>query len=210
MTSEMTTHRAFGVVLDPIQFAAELASLKQRPQYRGRALYISLPDAVARLFESPVVPIMHSLAISGGAALQVAVAIFQAAGTQVVCLVPLSTEEARDWLIESVEKQKRIFVAVTIDECKQMVVIQAEPPVHGSTAGEWLAVKDRLSGWRSVDRVAEAMDVLEVLRYIDNVPESAVAGVAVQERWIFVCVPHHQDGVGAASEVNGEAAAVVH
>ena len=211
MTSEMTTHRAFGVVLDPIQFAAELASLKQRPQYQGRALYVQLPDAVARLFESPLVPSMHSLAISGGAALQVAVAIFQAAGTQVVCLVPLATEEARDWLVESVEKQKRIFVAVSIDERKQMVVIQAEPPVRDKRDPTWGALKKHLGEWRSVDRAAEAMDVLEVLRYIDNVPESTVAGVAVQERWIFVCVPYHQDGVGAGgAEVAGEATAVVH
>lgn len=45
------SHRGFGVVLDPVQFAAELASLKQRPHYEGRALSVSLPDAVARLFE---------------------------------------------------------------------------------------------------------------------------------------------------------------
>lgn len=211
MTSEITTHRSFGVVLDPIQFAAELASLKQRPQYQGRALYVQLPDAVARLFESPLVPIMHSLAISGGAALPVAVATFQAAGTQVVCLVPLATGDARDWLIESLEKQRRIFVAVSIDECKQLVVMQAEPPVRDKRDPTWGALKKQLGEWRSVDRVAEALDVLEVLRYIDNVPESAVAGVAVQERWIFVCVPHHQDGVGAVgAEVAGEATAVVH
>jgi hypothetical protein len=211
MTSEMTTHRGFGVVLDPVQFAAELASLKQRPKFQGRALYVQLPDAVARLFESPLVPSMHSLAISGGAALQVAVAIFQAAGTQVVCLVPLATGEARDWLIESLEKQQRIFVAVSIDERQQLVVMQAEPPVRDKRDPTWGALKKHLGEWRSVDRVAEALDVLEVLRYIDNVPESAVAGIAVQERWIFVCVPYHQNGAGAgASEVAEEAAVVVH
>lgn len=211
MTNDVTTHRGFGIVLDPVQFAAELASLKQRPQYQGRALYVQLPDAVAQLFESPLVPIRHSLAISGGAALPVAVATFQAAGTQVVCLVPLATDEARDWLVESIEKQKRIFVAVTIDERKQMVVIQAEPPVHGSTAREWLAVKKRLGEWRSVDRAAEALDVLDVLQYVDNVPKSEVSGFSVRERWIFVCVPYHQDGVGAGgAEVAGEATAVVH
>jgi hypothetical protein len=214
MTSDITTHRGFGIVLDPLQFAAELASLKQRPQYQGRALYVKLPDAVARLFESPLVPIRHSLAISGGAALPVAGLTLQAAGTQVVCLVPLATDEARDWLVESVERQRRIFVAVTIDERKQLVVMQAEPPVQDFTGREWLAVKKRLGEWRSVDRVAEAMDVLDVLQYIDNVPESAVSGFSVQDRWIFVCVPHHQDGVGAGgSEVNGEAgeaAAVMH
>ena len=160
LPSLLRTHRP-----DPIQFAAELASLKQRPKYEGRALYVKLPDEVARIFESPLVPIRHSLAISGGMALPVAVATFQAAGSQVVCLVPLATEEARAWLVESVEKQGRIFVAVSIDECKQMVVIQAEPPVRDFTGRDWLAVKERLSNWCSVDRASEVMDMLEVLRF---------------------------------------------
>ena len=162
MTSEITTHRAFGVVLDPVQFAAELATLKQQPQYQGRALYVKLPDAVAKLFESPLVPIKHSLAISGGAALPVAALTLQAAGTQVVCLVPLATGEARDWLIESVEQQRRIFVAVTIDERGQMVVMQAETPVRDFTGREWLEVKERLAGWQSTDRVAEVADVSRI------------------------------------------------
>ena len=79
MTSDITTHKSFGIVLDPLQFAAELASLKQQPQYQGRALYVQLPDAVARLFESPLIPIRHSLAISGGEALPVAAVTLQAA-----------------------------------------------------------------------------------------------------------------------------------
>ena len=211
MTSEITTNRGFGIVLDPIQFAAELASLKQRPQYQGRALYVKLPDAVARLFESPLVPIKHSLAIFGGAALPVAALTLQAAGTQIVCLVPLATDEARDWLVESVEKQRRIYVAVTIDERKQVVVMQAETPVRDLGGREWLAVKERIAGWQSTDRVAEVADVLEVLRYVEHAPESEVSGFSVRERWIFVCVPHHQDGGGAGGpEMAGEVAAVVH
>ena len=211
MTSEITTNRGFGVVLDPIQFAAQLASLKQRPQYQGRALYVRLPDAVARLFESPFVPIKHSLAISGGAALPVAALTLQAAGTQIVCLVPLATDEARDWLVESVEKQRRIYVAVTIDERKQVVVMQAETPVRDLGGQEWLAVKERLAGWQSTDRVAEVADVLEVLRLVEQDVGSELSGFRVRERWIFVCVPHHEDGVdtGTAAE-SGEVAAVVH
>ena len=211
MTSEITTHRAFGVVLDPVQFAAELASLKQRPQYQGRALYVKLPDAVAKLFESPLVPIKHSLAISSGGALPVAVLTLQAAGTQIVCLVPLATDEARDWLVDSVERQRRIFVAVTIEERGQVVVMQAETPVRDLGGSEWCAVKERLGNWRATDPVAEMADVLEVLRFVEHAPESAVAGFSLQERWIFVCVPHHQDGVGAGTAAeSGEVAAVVH
>ncbi len=211
MTNVTTTHRGFGVVLDPVQFAAQLASLKQRPKYQGRALYVKLPDAVARLFESPLVPIRHSLAISGGAALPVAALTLQAAGTQIVCLVPLATQDARDWLVESVERQRRIYVAVTIDERGQVVVMQAETPVRDFTGREWLAVKERLVAWRATDPAAEMADVLEVLRSIEQDVGSEVAGFSVQDRWIFVCVPHHQDGVGAGTSAeSGEVAAVVH
>ena len=199
MTSDITTHRGFGIVLDPVQFAAELASLKQRPQYQGRALYVKLPDAVAKLFESPLVPIKHSLAISSGGALPVAVLTLQAAGTQIVCLVPLATDEARDWLVESVERQRRIFVAVTIEERGQVVVMQAETPVRDFTGREWLAVKERLAGWQSTDRVAEVADVLEVLRYVEQDVGSEVTGFTVRERWIFVCVPHDEHAGGKPS-----------
>ena len=199
MTSDITTHRGFGIVLDPVQFAAQLASLKQRPQYQGRALYVKLPDAVAKLFESPLVPIKHSLAISSGGALPVAVLTLQAAGTQIVCLVPLATDEARDWLVESVERQRRIFVAVTIEERGQVVVMQAETPVRDFTGREWLAVKERLAGWQSTDRVAEVADVLEVLRYVEQDVGSEVTGFTVRERWIFVCVPHDEHAGGKPS-----------
>ena len=199
MTSDITTHRGFGIVLDPVQFAAELASLKQRPQYQGRALYVRLPDAVAKLFESPLVPIRHSLAISGGAALPVAALTLQAAGTQIVCLVPLATDEARDWLVESVEKQRLIYVAVTIDEREQVVVMHAETPVRDFAGPEWVAVKERLGNWRATDPAAEMADVLEVLRFVEHAPDSEVAGFSVQERWIFVCVPHDEHAGGKPS-----------
>ena len=215
MTNVTTTHRGFGVVLDPVQFAAQLASLKQRPKYQGMALYVKLPDAVARLFESPLVPIRHSLAISGGAALPVAALTLQAAGTQIVCLVPLATQDARDWLVESVERQRRIYVAVTIDERGQVVVMQAETPVRDFTGREWLAVKERLGNWRATDPAAEMADVLEVLRFVEHAPDSEVAGFSVQERWIFVCVPHdgRKGASGSTSEqhlAEGAGASAIH
>lgn len=211
MTRDVPTHRAFGVVLDPVQFAAELASLKQRPKYRGRALYVSLPNAVAKLFESSFVPLCHSLAISGVDSLPVAVLTLQAAGTQVVCVVPLATDGARDWLVESVEGQRCIYVAVTIAECKQLVLVQAQPPVRDLNGQDWLRVKEKLGAWRSTDRAAEAADVLEVLQFVEQDSASEVPGFDVQDRWIFVCVSHPEAAAGAgSSEASGDAAAAVH
>ena len=174
---------------------------------------MQLPDAVARLFESPLIPIRHSLAISGGEALPVAAVTLQAAGTQIVCLVPLAAGEARDWLIESVERQRSIFVAVTIDERKQVVVMQAETPVHDLGCPEWTKVKGRLSACSSPDRVAAVADMLEVLRVVEQDVDSEVSGFRVQERWIFVCVPHDEHAGGtpsATAQAKTRTAAAVH
>ena len=212
MTSEITTHRGFGVVLDPVQFAAELASLKRRPHYEGRALSVSLPDAVVRLFESPLVPKGQSIAISAGAALPVAVVTTQAGGAQLTCLVPLATVEARDWLIESVERQRHMFIAVNVAERRQLVLVQSDAPVRDVSSRAWTALRDHLS--RHVpggDTAAEGLDMVDVLRLVEDSTESYVPGIEVSERWIFVCVPHHQESAGSgASELSGEPVAVMH
>ena len=195
MTSEITTHRGFGVVLDPVQFAAELASLKRRPHYEGRALSVSLPDAVVRLFESPLVPKGQSMAISAGAALPVAVVTTQAGGAQLTCLVPLATVEARDWLIESIERQRHMFIAVNVAERRQLVLVQSDAPVRDVSSRAWTALRDHLS--RHVpggDTAAEARDMVDVLRRVEASMESYVRGFEVSERWIFVCVPYQPEG----------------
>ena len=208
------SHRGFGVVLDPVQFAAELASLKQRPHYEGRALSVSLPDAVTRFFESPLVPKGQSIAISAGAALPVAVVTVQAGGTQLTCLVPLATGEARDWLIESVERQRRIFIAVNVAERRQLVLVRSDAPVRDVGSRAWTALRDHLRGYAlGGDPAAEARDMVDVLRRVEDSTESCVPGIEVSERWIFVCVPHqpeepaHPAPVGAGK---GTGAAVLH
>ncbi|MDE2252914.1 MAG: hypothetical protein KGL42_01390 [Betaproteobacteria bacterium] len=195
MISDITTHRAFGAVLDPVQFAAELASLKQRPQYQGRALSVTLPDAVTRLFESPLVPKGQGVAISDGAALPVAVVTVQAGGTQLTCLVPLATSEARDWFIESVERQRRMFIAVNVPERRQLVLVQSDAPVRDVSSPAWTALRDHLRGYvPGGDQAAEVLDMVDVLRLAEESTQSFVPGFEVSERWVFVCVPYQTDG----------------
>ena len=212
MISDITTHRAFGAVLDPVQFAAELASLKQRPQYQGRALSVTLPDAVVRLFESPLVPKGQSMAISAGAALPVAVVTTQAGGAQLTCLVPLATGEARDWLIESVERQRRMFIAVNVAERRQLVLVQSDAPVRDVSGRAWTALRDHLS--RRVpggDTAAEALDMVDVLRLVEDSTESYVPGIEVSERWIFVCVPYQPEEPAHPAPVgSGKGAVALH
>ena len=212
MISDITTHRAFGAVLDPVQFAAELASLKQRPQYQGRALSVSLPDAVTHLFESPLVPKGQGMAISAGAALPVAVVMVQAGGTQLTCLVPLATSEARDWFIESVERQRHMFIAVNVAERRQLVLVHSDAPVRDVGSRAWTALRDHLS--RHVpgsDPAAEARDMVDVLRRVEASTESCVPGLDVSERWIFVCVPYQPHGHAYQAPVGaGKGAVALH
>ena len=212
MISDITTHRAFGAVLDPVQFAAELGSLKQRPQYQGRALSVTLPDAVTRLFESPLVPKGQSMAISAGAALPVAVVTVQAGGAQLTCLVPLATGEARDWLIESVERQRRIFIAVNVAERRQLVLVQSDAPVRDVSSRAWTALRDHLRGYvLGGDPAAEGLDMVDVLRLVEESTESYVPGLEVSERWIFVCVPYQPHAQADQAPVGaGKGAVALH
>ena len=152
---------------------------------------MSLPDAVTRLFESRLVPKGQSIAISAGAALPVAVVTVQAGGAQLTCLVPLATGEARDWLIESVERQRRMFIAVNVAERRQLVLVQSDAPVREVSSRAWTALRDHLRGYAfGGDPAAEARDMVDVLRRVEASTESYVPGFEVSERWIFVCVPY--------------------
>lgn len=115
-----------------------------------------------------------------------------------LCLVPLASEEAHDWLVQSVEQQC-IYVAVTVEERQQLVLVQAPHPVPDLRNPAWLAVKERLSASRSRNPAAEAADLLDVLRYVDDALQSEVEGFQVQDRWIVVCVPHHEESQAAAA-----------
>lgn len=207
MTRGVNIHRKFGVLLDPAQFAAALASLKQRPQYKGRALYVALPDEVARLFESELVPLQQSIAISGGNALPVAAVTLQAAATQIVCLVPLATDEARAWLTEVFEAQRPILVAATIDSTSQLVLMQVPCPVRGAAANlQWDKAKRHLNVPRQPDPTSELADLLEVLQFVEQARESELPGIDVQEQWIFVCTPYQEPLEEAAGPSSMQAA----
>ncbi|MBW4046417.1 MAG: hypothetical protein HIU89_00370 [Proteobacteria bacterium] len=95
---------------------------------------MSLPDAVVTLFESPLASKGQGIATSGGAALPVAAVTVQAGGTPLTYLVPLATSEALDRLIESVERQGRMFIAVNVAERRQLVLVQTDAPVRNASS----------------------------------------------------------------------------
>ena len=184
-------YTGLGLLLDPVQFAAELATLKQRPHYDGHALLCELPDRVARLFESKLVPTGQSLAISGSEdGLLCAVVTLQAASTQVICIVPMLGPLAKNWLFEAVESLHRMNIVVSIADKEQVIVVTSGPPVLQPDGPDWQAVRQRIDGaTRAGNDEAIVTQLLDLLRRLDADVQSAIPGFAVDERWVFAITP---------------------
>ena len=184
-------HRGFGLVLDPSQFAAELTTLKQRPHYDGHALFIELPDRVARLFESTLVPTGQGLAIAGnGDGLLCAIVTLQAASTQVVCIVPMLSTVARAWLFEAVETRRSMNIAVAIADKPQVIVVTSGPPVGDQESAQWGAIRKRVDeAPLGGEFVTRTLEMVALFKRLEDSPESFVPGFDVGERWAVACMP---------------------
>ena len=208
-------HRGFGLVLDPLQFAAELATLKQRPHYDGHALFIELPDRVARLFESTLVPTTQGLAIRENGDMMCAVVTRQAASTQVVCIVPLLSPVARAWLFESVETLHCMNVVVAIADKPQVIVVTSGPPVKDPGSAEWRAIRKQVDEAPvEGDFVTRTLELASLLKQLEASQESLITGFDVGERFVVACLPPPASGVHSDVDVRqGEpvaAGAVLH
>ena len=209
-------HRGFGLVLDPVQFAAELATLKQRPRYDGHALLLELPDRVARLFESTLVPIGQGLALSESRDMMCAVVTLQAASTQVVCIVPLLNALTKAWLVEAVESLHRMNIAVAIADRPQVIVVTSGPPVRDPASAEWQTIRTRVDEAPvEGDFVTRTLEMLTLLKRLEDSQESLVPGFDVGERWVVACMPPPKpdDGdvdVRPGARVQVPAGAVLH
>ncbi len=184
-------YTGLGLLLDPTHFAAELATLKQRPHYDGHALLCELPDRVARLFESKLVPTGQSLAISGSEdGLLCAVVTLQAASTQVTCIVPMLGPLAKNWLFEAVESLHRMNIVVSIADKEQVIVVTSGPPVLHPDGQEWQTIRRRLDAVAfDGDPDKFVTQLLDLLRRLDADVQSAIPGFAVDERWVFAITP---------------------
>ena len=209
-------HRGFGLVLDPVQFATELATLKQRPHYDGHALLLELPDRVARLFESTLVPIGQGLAISDSDAMMCAVVTLQAASTQVTCIVPLLNTVTKTWLVEAVETLHRMNIAVAIADKPQVIVVTSGPPVRDPASAEWGAIRTRVDEAPvEGDFVTRTLEMVTLLKQVEDSQESLVPGFEVGERWVVACMPPPKPDDGDVDVRHGEqvqvsAGAVLH
>jgi hypothetical protein len=185
------THRSAGIVLDPIQFAEELTTLKKKPTSQGHALLCELPDAVVQLLESPLVP--HGVGMGIAATQQgmpCAVSHVQAASTQAMCVVPLVDDVARDWLIEAVESRNGMTLAVSVTETQQLALLSSIQLVNDPKGRQWRDAKQRVMRARyDLEQEARGLDLYKLLLNLEAAPRSVIEGFAVETLHLVVCIP---------------------
>ena len=203
MSTNVTTLVGFGAVLDPVEFAAALASLHPRPPYQGSGLAMKLPAALARAVDRPEAPRVCAFRIVDGDSLPVATVTLQVAGTQIVCLVPLVNAEACNWLVESVEKQGRVYVFAQLDGQRRHLVMHADKPLADLSLPRWVALKKRLPAVCNTDRLARFSEMCALLEHLEAQPRSVLPGFEVQACWVFVCVPYSMHLAMTSGEQDG-------
>lgn len=185
------TTRAAGIVLDPVQLAEELTTLKQKPRHDGHALLCELPDAVVRLLENPTIPhgIAMGIAKSRQGMLCVAVHI-QAASTQVMYIVPMVDQVARDWFIEAVEVHNSVTLAVSVPETRQVALLSSARLVDNINGEQWHAAKQRVMQSRyDLEQEALGLDLHDLLLKLEAAPRAVISSFAVETLHVVVCIP---------------------
>ena len=188
------THRSAGIVLDPIQFADELTTLKKKPSFEGHALLCQLPDAVVQLLESPLVP--HGVGL-GIAATQngmpCTVIHVQAASTQAMYIVPLVDKVSRDWFIEAVESRNGVTLAVSVTETQQLALLNSARLVDDINSEQWRDAKQQVMRARyELEAEARDLDFYKLLLEVEAAPRSVIDGFAVDTLHVVVCIPDPQ------------------
>lgn len=189
MTAQL--YRAEGIVLDPVQFAQELTTLKQRPGIKGHALLCELPEAVVQQLEDPQLP--HRIAMSLNQTpwgLLYVVIRLQAAAMQLVCVVPMASEVAGRWFIDTVEQQRRAMIAVNITETQQLALLRSTPLVddtHGEDWRETKALVTKLSF--DVDPEVRGMDIRALMQELEPAPRSLIPGLPLESMYVVDCMP---------------------
>lgn len=113
------------VLLSPDRLRTELSTLVQRPIYEGYAVLTGLPNSAVQFFESGGVPQNSGLWLyqtPGGRAC--ALLGIQAGPVLLRVLVALGTKEAREWLLEGLQRDY-FLIALDVAETQQLVMVQA-------------------------------------------------------------------------------------
>lgn len=187
----LKTVRSAGLVLDPVQLAEELATLKQRPTHNGHALLCELPNHVVQVLENPLVP--HGLVFGVATTpkgLACAVVQVQAASTQLLCIVPLVDRVAQNWLIGAFEGGEGVTLALSIPETEQLALIRSAQPVDDPKAPHWQATKRKiLQSDYDLSPMQRGQDLYALLLSLEASAKSVIDGFALQALYVVAFVP---------------------
>ena len=209
------TTRAAGIVLDPVQLAEELTTLKQKPRHDGHALLIELPDGVVKLLESPLIP--HGITMGVARSPQgmpCAVIHVQAASMQLMCIVPLVDKVAQNWLIETVERQNGVTLVVSVTETQQLALLNSARLVDDINSEQWRDAKQQVMRARyELEAEARGLDFYKLLLEVEAAPRSVIQGFVVETLHVVVCMPDPQyvpPGRADLSATDGATPSVAH
>lgn len=187
----LSTVRSAGIVLDPVQLAEELATLKQRPTHDGHALLCELPNPIVQVLENPLVP--HGLVFGVATTekgLACAIVQVQAASTQLLCIVPLVDRVSQDWLVEAVEGGKGVTLALSIHETEQLALLRSGQPVDDPAAPHWQSTKQRiLQSDYDLSPEQRGLDMYALLLQLEASARSIIDGFALQTLYVVAFVP---------------------
>lgn len=181
-----------GKLLSPEQLKSELNTLKQRPSASGYALYTTLPDAVVRYIESPLLAHATQLGVARTRAGIICVILtVQTGSVQARFIVPMLTDKAIAWLLEAAEEKHEMQCLVNIVETHQVAQVRVINPLADDPEDQWPMVKALLdSPARAMNVEEQAQELKSMLASLSNSCESLLLDYSVDELW-YVLVAEH-------------------
>jgi hypothetical protein len=114
----------------------------------------------------------------------------QAASTQVMYIVPMVDQVARDWFIEAVEVHNSVTLAVSVPETRQVALLSSARLVDNINGEQWHAAKQRVMQSRyDLEQEALGLDLYDLLLKLEAAPRAVISSFAVETLHVVVCIP---------------------
>ncbi len=187
--------RRSGLLLSAEQFgAAHGTRLAHAGMVDQHVLLASLPAHVVQRLSSPGLPHAQGFAVvEDDAGLRGALLSLEAGGVQVVLVVPLLVQAARDWLFEAVERRRQVKVALQVDAGAGLEFLCLARPVAQPEAAAWQALRQRIDAETPEGaHLAQLLQLAQLLRHAER-RSRALQQHEVGERWVVGMVAERRD-----------------